>query len=154
MVRTTEGNLIGRGLSFCIVASRFNDFITTRLVDGAIDALRRHEVEENNIRVIWVPGSFELPIVCKKIAQRGEYDAVIALGAVIKGDTPHNDYIAGECAKGLAQVMLETGVPVAFGVITPDTLEQAIERAGTKAGNKGAQAALTALELVNVLKAL
>jgi len=154
MIKVTEGKLIGKGLTFCIVASRFNDFITSRLVDGATDALLRHDVDEKNIQLVWVPGGFELPLACKKIAQRGACDAIIALGAIIKGDTPHNDYIARECAKGIAQVMLDTGVPISFGVITPDTLEQAIERAGTKAGNKGAQAALAVLELVNVLKSL
>lgn len=145
-----EGKLIGKNKKICIVVSRFNDFITKHLLDAAIDILVRHEVKQEDIDVVWVPGSFEIPFVCKKVALKKEYDGIIALGAIIKGDTSHNEYIATEVTKGIAQVMLETNVPIAYGIITPDNLEQAIERAGTKQGNKGAQAALTLLELINL----
>jgi len=149
---TFEGSLIATGLKFALVVSRFNDFITSKLLEGALDALRRHGAEEEDCDVYRTPGAFEIPLVAQQIARSGRYDAVICLGAVIRGDTPHFQYIASEVTKGVAQVALATGVPVAYGVITPDTLEQAIERAGTKAGNKGAQAALSAVEMVNLLK--
>ncbi len=148
--RIIEGKLIGKDKKVCIVVSRFNDFITKHLLEGAIDTLLRHEVEENNIDVVWVPGSFEIPFICKKVALSKKYDGVIALGAIIKGDTTHNEYIATEVTKGIAQVMLETSVPISYGIITPENIEQAIERAGTKLGNKGSQAALTLLEIMNI----
>lgn len=151
MVRTLEGDLQGQGLKVAIVASRFNAFITDRLVEGALDALRRHGVEEKDISLAKVPGSFELPLAARR-ASAGKVDAVVALGALIRGGTPHFDYLSAEVTKGLAQVMLETGVPVAFGVLTTDTVEQAIERAGTKAGNKGFEAALSAIEMAKLLK--
>lgn len=147
-----EGSLIAKGLTFALVVSRFNEFITGRLLEGALDALRRHGARDEDCDVYWVPGSFEIPLAAQRLARSGRYDAVICLGAVIRGDTPHFQYIASEVTKGVAQVALATGVPVAYGIITPDTLEQAIERAGTKAGNKGAQAALSAVEMVNLLK--
>ncbi len=146
------GELTGKGVRVGIVVSRFNSFITTKLLDGALDILRRHEVSEDDISVCWVPGSFEIPLVAKELASSGRFDAVLALGAVIRGDTPHFNYVANEVTKGIAQTMLNTGVPVAFGVLTTDTLEQAIDRAGVKAGNKGAEAAMSALEMVNLLK--
>ncbi|QBG35178.1 6,7-dimethyl-8-ribityllumazine synthase [Litorilituus sediminis] len=147
-----EGSFEAKGKKFAIVVSRFNHFIVDSLLEGAIDALKRHgSVDDNDISVIKVPGAYELPLVAKKAAAKGEYDAIIAIGAVIRGGTPHFDFVAGECNKGLAQVSLESEVPVSFGVITTDSIEQAIERAGTKAGNKGAEAALGALEMVNVL---
>ncbi len=147
-----EGKLVGsKEIKICIVVSRFNEFITKRLLEGAIDTLVRHEIDEKNIDIIWVPGSFEIPFVCKQVAKTNSYHGIIALGAIIKGETSHNEYIATEVTKGIAQVMLETGIPIAYGIITPDNLEQAIERAGTKEGNKGAQAALTVLELVNLV---
>lgn len=145
-----EGKLIGKDKKICVVVARFNDFITKHLLEGALDTLIRHEVEPKNIDVVWVPGSFEIPFVCKKIALTKKYDGIIALGAIIKGDTSHNEYIATEVTKGIAQVMLETMLPISYGIITSDNLEQAIERAGTKLGNKGAQAALTLLELINL----
>ncbi|NPV29798.1 MAG: 6,7-dimethyl-8-ribityllumazine synthase [Firmicutes bacterium] len=153
MVKIFEGKLLGQGLRFGIVVARFNDFITSRLLSGALDTLRRHGVGDQDLEVAWVPGAFEIPLAAKKMAARG-YDGVICLGAVIRGATPHFDYIAGEVTKGIAQVGLETGVPVVYGLITADTLEQAIERAGTKAGNKGSEAALTALEMVNLFREL
>ncbi len=146
------GELTGKGVRVGIVVSRFNSFITTKLLDGALDILRRHEVSEDDISVCWVPGSFEIPLVAKELASSGRFDAVLALGAVIRGDTPHFNYVANEVTKGIAQTMLNTRVPVAFGVLTTDTLEQAIDRAGVKAGNKGAEAAMSALEMVNLLK--
>jgi 6,7-dimethyl-8-ribityllumazine synthase len=145
-----QGNLVVDGQRFALVVSRFNDFITGKLLAGAIDALERHGCAPQNITVVRVPGSFELPQAAKKCAQAGHYDAVVCLGCVIRGQTPHFEFIAAEAAKGVAQVGLETGVPVTFGVITADTLEQAIERAGAKAGNKGADAAVTAIELLNL----
>ncbi len=151
-VRTFEGDFQARDARFAIVAARFNGLVVESLLAGAVDALRRHGVEEADIHVYKVPGAFELPLVVRRLAAGGRYDAVIALGAVIRGATPHFDHVAGECAKGLSQAMLETGVPVAFGVLTTDTIEQALERAGTKAGNKGADAALTALEMVSLLR--
>ncbi|MCY7295886.1 6,7-dimethyl-8-ribityllumazine synthase [Alteromonas sp. a30] len=147
-----EGNVRATGKKFALVISRFNSFVVEHLVDGAIDALERHgEVNENDITLVRVPGAYELPLAAQKLAASGKYDAIIALGAVIRGGTPHFDFVAGECNKGLAQVSLQYSIPVAFGVITTDTIEQAIERSGTKAGNKGAEAAMTALEMVNVV---
>jgi 6,7-dimethyl-8-ribityllumazine synthase len=154
MARVVEGNLTAQGLSFGIVASRFNDFITARLLDGALDALRRHGVEEEKITVVRVPGSFEIPLLAKRMAASRQYDAIICLGTVIRGATPHFDYIAGEVAKGVAMASLETGVPIAFGVLTTDSIEQAVERAGTKAGNKGFDAACSAIEMANLLREL
>ncbi|OPL14944.1 MAG: 6,7-dimethyl-8-ribityllumazine synthase [Firmicutes bacterium ML8_F2] len=153
-MKTYEGKLIARDYKFAIVVSRFNEFISGRLLEGALDCLKRHEADENNIDVIWVPGSFEIPLAAQKVAQSKRYDAVICLGAVIRGDTPHFDYVASEVAKGVAAVGLKTAVPVAFGVITSDTLEQAIERAGTKAGNKGWQAAASAIEMADLNSSL
>lgn len=147
-----EGKLWGQGFQFGIVLSRFNDFISKHLLTGAIDMLKRHGVQEESISVYKVPGSFEIPLICKKLAQSKKYDAVIALGAVIRGDTPHFDYIANEVSKGVAKASFDTGIPVIFGVLTTDTIEQAIERAGLKAGNKGAEAALNAIEMVNLIK--
>lgn len=147
-----EGNMRATGKKFALVVSRFNSFVVESLVDGALDALERHgEVNSQDITLVRVPGAYELPIAAKKLAEKKQYDAIIALGAVIRGGTPHFDFVAGECNKGLAQVSLDSGVPVAFGVITTDSIEQAIERSGTKAGNKGAEAAIGALEMVNVL---
>jgi 6,7-dimethyl-8-ribityllumazine synthase len=151
MVRVIEGDLQGQGVKVAIVVSRFNGFITDRLLDGALDALRRHGVEEKAITVVKVPGSFEIPLGVRRAAGT-KVDAVVALGALIRGGTPHFDYLSAEVTKGVAQVMLDTGVPVAFGVLTTDTVEQAIERAGTKAGNKGAEAAQSALEMVSLLR--
>jgi len=148
-----EGNLIASGLRFAIVVGRFNEFITAKLLAGALDALERHGAERGDIDIAWVPGAFEIPLAARKMAERA-YDAVICLGAVIRGATPHFDYVASEVSKGIAQVGLETGKPVVFGVITADTLEQAIERAGSKAGNKGWDAGLTAIEMANLLKNL
>lgn len=154
MARMVEGNLTAKGFAFGIVASRFNDFITTRLLDGALDALRRHGADEDRITVARVPGSFEIPLVAKRMAASRQYDALICLGTVIRGATPHFDYIASEVAKGVAMAGLETGVPIAFGVLTTDSIEQAVERAGTKAGNKGFDAACAAIEMVNLLREL
>jgi len=151
MARVIEGDLQGQGVKVSIVVSRFNSFITDRLLEGALDALRRHGVEEKGITVVRVPGSFEIPLGVKRAAGQ-KVDAVIALGALIRGGTPHFDYLSAEVTKGVAQVMLETGIPVSFGVLTTDTVEQAIERAGTKAGNKGAEAAQSALEMVSLLR--
>lgn len=153
-VKSIEGDLVARGARFGIVLGRFNGFIGERLLDGALDTLARHGAEAGQIEVVRVPGAFEIPLTLQRLARSKKYDALIALGAVIRGATPHFDYVAGECAKGLAQVMMQHDVPVAFGVLTVDTIEQAIERAGTKAGNKGVDAALTALEMVNLLKKL
>lgn len=153
MVRTIEGDLRGAGLKVAVVVSRFNSFITDRLVEGALDSLRRHGVEDKDIQVIRVPGSFELPLAVRRAAA-GKVDAVVALGALIRGGTPHFDYLSAEVTKGIAQVMLETGVPVAFGVLTTDTVEQAVERAGTKGGNKGFEAAQSAIEMANLLRRL
>ncbi len=152
-VNYIEGKYDGTGLKIAVVVSRFNDFITSSLVGGAVDALTRHNVKEDDITVYKVPGAFEIPFVCQKAAESKKYDAVIALGAVIRGATPHFDYVASEVAKGVAHVGLEAGVPVIFGVLTTDTIEQAVERAGTKAGNKGADSAMGALEMVNLLRA-
>ncbi len=149
-----EGKLIGEGLKFAVVVSRFNSFITERLLEGALDCLRRKGVKEDSLTLVRVPGSWEIPLVAKRLAQSKAHDAVICLGAVIRGATPHFDYVAAEVSKGIAQVSLESGVPMAFGILTTDTLEQAIERAGSKAGNKGFAAAEAAIEMVNLLKEL
>jgi 6,7-dimethyl-8-ribityllumazine synthase len=154
MTKTYEGNLIGKGLKFGIVVSRFNEFFSGKLLEGAKDALNRHGVVETDIEVAWTPGSFEIPLIAQKMAESKKYDAVICLGAVIRGGTPHFDYIASEVAKGIANVGLKTGVPVIFGVITTDTLEQAIERSGTKDGNKGFDAAVSAIEMANLVKGI
>ena len=154
MAKTYQGNLIGTGLKIGIVVSRFNEFITSKLLGGALDALTRHGVSDEDVDVAWTPGSFEIPITADKMASSGKYDAVVCLGAVIRGATPHFDYIAAEASKGIASVGLKTGLPVIFGVITTDSIEQAIERAGTKAGNKGADAAETAIELANLFSML
>jgi len=147
-----EGKLIAEGLRFAIIVGRFNEFIGGKLLSGALDALKRHGVDEDDIDIARVPGAFEIPLVAKKFAKSDKYDAVICLGAVIRGSTPHFDYVASEVTKGIAHVSLETEKPVIFGVLTTDTIEQAIERAGTKAGNKGFEAAVTAIEMVNLLK--
>lgn len=152
MPNQIEGKLVGKGLKFGIVVSRFNEFISSRLLGGALDCLKRHEVKDEDITVCWTPGSWEMPLVAQELAQSKKFDAVIALGAVIRGATDHYQYIATEVAKGLAATSLKTGVPIAFGVLTTDTIEQAIERAGTKAGNKGFDAALSAIEMANLLK--
>ncbi len=154
MVRTYEGKLIGEGLRFGIVLSRFNDFIGRKLFDGAMDALLRHGVSEKDVDLALVPGAFEIPLTAKKMAQTNKYAAVICLGAVIRGQTPHFDYVAAEVSKGIASVGLDTGVPILFGVITADNLEQAIERAGTKAGNKGYDSAVGAIEMANLMRAV
>ncbi|HEB74946.1 MAG TPA: 6,7-dimethyl-8-ribityllumazine synthase [Nitrospirae bacterium] len=147
-----EGELNAKGLKFCIVASRFNDFITNKLTEGAVDALRRHGASDKDIEIVRVPGAFELPMVVKRLADRGGHDAIIALGTIIRGSTPHFDYVAAEASKGIAAAAMDTGVPVSFGVLTTDTIEQAIERAGTKAGNKGWDAAMTAIEMADLMK--
>ncbi|MFC4767301.1 6,7-dimethyl-8-ribityllumazine synthase [Effusibacillus consociatus] len=154
MAQTFEGNLIGTGLKIGIVAGRFNEFISSKLLSGALDALKRHGVDENAVSVAWVPGAFEIPFAAQKLAQSGKYDAVITLGAVIRGSTPHFDYVCSEAAKGVAAISLKTGVPTIFGVLTTDSIEQAIERAGTKAGNKGWEAAVTAIEMANLTKVI
>ena len=151
---TYEGSLRGDGLRVAIACARFNDFIGSRLLEGARDGLVRHGVDEGSITVVWVPGAFELPLVAKRLAASGEYDAVITLGAVIRGATGHYDFVAGQCASGIQAAQMETGVPVIFGVLTTDTIEQAIERAGTKAGNKGFEAAATAIEMADLLRQL
>jgi 6,7-dimethyl-8-ribityllumazine synthase len=151
---TYEGKLIGKGLKFALVVGRFNEFISTHLLSGALDNLRRHEVADDDIDIAWVPGAFEMPLIAQKLATSGRYDAVICLGAVIRGGTPHFDYVASEVAKGIAKVGLDSGLPVVFGVLTTDSVEQAVERAGTKAGNKGWAAATTALEMANLLRVL
>ncbi len=143
---------MGNGLKFGIVAARFNEFITSKLLAGALDALKRHGVEEEDIEIAWVPGAFEIPLLAKKLAESNRYDAVICLGAVIRGATPHFDYVSAEVSKGVANASLQTGLPIIFGVLTTDNIEQAIERAGTKAGNKGFDAAVTAMETANLLK--
>lgn len=153
-IKTNEGNLIASGLKFGIVVGRFNEFISSKLLSGAIDGLVRHGGDESDITVSWVPGAFEIPIAAQKMANSGKYAAVICVGAVIRGSTPHFDYVAGEVSKGVARISLDTGVPVIFGVLTTDTIEQAIERAGTKAGNKGYDAAVTAIEMANLLNQL
>ena len=154
MAKLYEGMLLGKGLKFGLVVSRFNEFITQKLLDGAQDALLRHGVNQEDIEIAWVPGSFEIPLIAKKLAQTKRYDAVICLGAVIRGGTPHFEYIAAEVTKGVAMVGLEVGMPVIYGIITADTLEQAIERAGTKMGNKGFEAATKAIEMANLVKGM
>jgi|TARA_B100002003_G_C13903617_1_gene440107 6,7-dimethyl-8-ribityllumazine synthase len=154
MSKLFEGLLLGEGLKFGVVVSRFNEFITGKLLEGARDALVRHGVNQEDISVAWVPGAFEIPLVAQKLAQTNNYDALICLGAVVRGGTPHFEYIAAEVTKGIAKVGLDTGLPVTFGIITADTLEQAIERAGTKAGNKGFDAAVDAVEMANLLKGI
>lgn len=153
-MKTFEGQLIAGKAKYAILVARFNSFIVESLLEGAIDTLKRHGVDEKDIEIYRVPGAFEMPIAAKRIAAKKKHDAIIALGAVIRGGTPHFDYVAGECTKGLAQVSLDADVPVSFGVLTVDSIEQAIERAGTKAGNKGGEAALTALEMVNLFESL
>ncbi|HAM39279.1 MAG: 6,7-dimethyl-8-ribityllumazine synthase [Elusimicrobia bacterium RIFOXYC2_FULL_34_12] len=150
MGKVIEGKIVAKGLKFAIVVSRFNEFITSKLLSGCVDSLKRHDADEKNIDIVWVPGSFEIPFFANKLASSKKYDAVICLGAVIKGDTPHYDYIASEVTKGIASTGLSTGIPVIFGVLTTDNLEQAIERAGTKSGNKGAEAATMAMEMANL----
>ena len=151
MTKTLEGQLVANGKKFGIVASRFNDFITKKLLEGCIDALLRHGAKDSELEVAWVPGAFEVPLVAKKMANSKKYDAVICLGTVIRGETPHFDYVASEVAKGIAQVSLDANIPTIFGIITAENIEQAIERAGTKDGNKGKDAAVTAIEMVNLL---
>jgi 6,7-dimethyl-8-ribityllumazine synthase len=153
-IKVIEGSLVAEKATYAIVVARFNSFVVDKLLEGAIDTLRRHGVADENITVIKAPGAFELPVLTRNVLATGTYDAVIALGAVIRGGTPHFEYVAGECVKGLSVVSLESRIPVAFGVLTVDTIEQAIERAGTKAGNKGAEAALSALEMVSVINKL
>ncbi len=153
-MKIIEGELQAKGLKFGIIVSRFNDFITSKLLDGSLDALLRHGAEENDIEVVKVPGSFEIPMVAKKMAGKGKYSAIICLGTVIRGATPHFEYVAAEVSKGIAAASMETGVPIAFGVITSDTIEQAVERAGTKSGNKGWDAAITAIEMAQMMKKL
>lgn len=154
MSTTYEGKLIAEGLSFAIVVSRFNELITRRLLSGALDALARHGADEERVEVAWVPGAFELPLVAQQLAESGRYQAVICLAAVIRGATPHFEYVAAEAAKGIAKVGLDTGVPTIYGVVTADSIEQAIERAGTKAGNRGTDAALSAIEMADLMRSL
>lgn len=154
MNKIYEGNLVGTGLKIGIVAGRFNEFITGKLLSGALDALKRHGVNEADVEVAWVPGAFEIPLIAQKMAKGGNYDAVITLGAVIRGSTPHFDYVCNEAAKGVANTALSTGIPVIFGVLTVDSIEQAIERAGTKAGNKGWEAAASAIEMANLIRTI
>lgn len=152
MPRIFEGRISAEGFSFAIIVSRFNDFISSKLVEGALDALKRHGLNEDKLTVVKVPGAFEIPMTAKRLAKAGKYDAIICLGAVIRGATPHFDYVAAEVSKGIATVSLESNIPVTFGVLTTDNLEQAIERAGSKAGNKGWDAAISAMEMVNLYK--
>ncbi|AEG14830.1 MULTISPECIES: 6,7-dimethyl-8-ribityllumazine synthase [Desulfofundulus] len=154
MPKVYEGHLVGQGLRFGLVVGRFNEFITNKLLTGALDALHRHGVADQDIEIAWVPGAFEIPVVARRMVAMQRFDAVICLGAVIRGATPHFDYVAAEVAKGVAKVGLDTGVPTIFGIITADTLEQAIERAGTKAGNKGWDAAVGAIEMANLMRSL
>lgn len=154
MVKVYEGHLVSENVKYGIVAGRFNEFIVSKLVSGALDALKRHGAADEDVEMAWVPGAFEIPLAAQKMAESGKYDAVIALGAVIRGSTPHFDYVSAEVTKGVAAIGLKTGVPVIFGVLTTDSIEQAIERAGTKAGNKGWEAAATAIEMANLLKQL
>lgn len=153
-MKTFEGNLVSKDIRVGIVAARFNEFITSKLISGAMDGLVRHNVNEDNIHIAWVPGAFEIPLIASKMTKSGNYDAVICLGAVIRGATSHYDYVCNEVSKGIAAISLETGVPVMFGVVTTDNIEQAIERAGTKAGNKGYDCALGAIEMVNLLRSI
>lgn len=154
MPKTLQGKIVGKGKRFGIVVSRFNEFISSKLLEGALDCLQRHEVDMDQVDIAWVPGSFEIPLTALRMASSNKYDAVVCLGAVIRGATPHFEYIAAEVTKGIAQVNLQTGVPTIYGVITADTLEQAIERAGTKAGNKGWDAAMSAMEMANLFENL
>ncbi|AMO69867.1 MULTISPECIES: 6,7-dimethyl-8-ribityllumazine synthase [Zhongshania] len=153
-MKTIEGTFTAVGGNYAIVVGRWNSFVVESLLEGALDSLRRHGVKEDNITIVRAPGAFEIPLVCQKVADSKNYDAIIALGAVIRGGTPHFEYVAGECVKGLAQVSMQYSVPVSFGVLTVDSIEQAIERAGTKAGNKGEEAAMSAIEMVSLLKQL
>ena len=153
-MKVIQGELQAKGLKFAIIVSRFNDFITGKLLEGAVDGLLRHGVKDEDIEVFKVPGAFEIPLTAKRVAAKGSYDALICLGAVIRGATPHFDYVAAEVSKGVATASMETGVPIAFGVLTTDTIEQAVERAGTKSGNKGFDAAMTAIEMAQVFKKL
>jgi 6,7-dimethyl-8-ribityllumazine synthase len=153
-MKTYEGKLVAKGLRFGVVASRFNELLSSKLLDGALDALRRHDTDEKSIDLAWVPGAFELPLAAQRMAATGRYDAVICLGVIIRGSTPHFEYVAAEAAKGIAKVSLDSGVPVAFGVITADSIDQAVERAGTKAGNKGWQAAVVAIEMADLMRAM
>ncbi|GIN98442.1 6,7-dimethyl-8-ribityllumazine synthase [Siminovitchia terrae] len=154
MTSVFEGNLVGTGLKIGIVVGRFNEFITGKLLSGALDALRRHGVSEDDVSVAWVPGAFEIPLTAKKMTETNKYDAIITLGTVIRGATPHFDYVCNEAAKGAANVALQSGIPVIFGVLTTDTIEQAVERAGTKAGNKGWDSAVGAIEMANLYKTM
>ena len=154
MPKVIEGELVASGLSFCVVVSRFNEFITSKLLGACLDTLRRHGADDDSVEVVWCPGAFEIPFVAGKAAKSSKYDAVICLGAVIRGSTSHYDLVCGECAKGVASVASETGVPTIFGVVTTDSIEQAIERAGTKAGNKGGDAAMAAIEMANLVRAM
>jgi 6,7-dimethyl-8-ribityllumazine synthase len=154
MKKVYQGALLAQGLRFALVVSRFNEFISSRLLDGAQDALLRHGAKEEDIEIAWTPGSFEIPLIAQKLAESKKYSAVICLGAIIRGGTPHFDYVAAEASKGIAKVSLDTGVPVIFGIITADTLEQAIERAGTKEGNMGAKAAVGGIEMANLIKSI
>jgi len=151
-MKTLEGKLTAKNMKIAIVVARFNEFITSKLLSGCIDCLIRHEATDEDLTVAWVPGAFEIPMAAKKLAESGKYDAVICLGAVIRGATPHFDYVCAEASKGIAQVSMQTGVPVAFGVLTTENIQQAVERAGTKAGNKGVDCAMTAMEMVNLFK--
>lgn len=151
-MKTLEGKLTAKNMKIAIVVARFNEFITSKLLNGCIDCLIRHEAADEDLTVAWVPGAFEIPMAAKKLAESGKYDAVICLGAVIRGATPHFDYVCAEASKGIAQVSMQTGVPVAFGVLTTENIQQAVERAGTKAGNKGVDCAMTAMEMVNLFK--
>lgn len=152
MMKTYEGKLIAEGLKFAVVVGRFNEFIGSKLLSGALDGLKRHGSKEEDIEIVWVPGAFEIPLIAKKLAKSKKYDAVICLGAVIRGSTPHFDYVSSEVSKGIANTSLDTEIPIIFGVLTTDNIEQAIERAGTKSGNKGYDAAMTAIEMANLLK--
>lgn len=151
-MKTLEGKLTAKNMKIAIVVARFNEFITSKLLSGCVDCLIRHEAADEDLTVAWVPGAFEIPMAVKKLAESGKYDAVICLGAVIRGATPHFDYVCAEASKGIAQVSMQTGVPVAFGVLTTENIQQAVERAGTKAGNKGVDCAMTAMEMVNLFK--
>ena len=150
-IKTIEGNFVGGQGRYALVVGRWNSFVVEHLLEGAIDTLRRHGVTDEQMTIVRAPGAFEIPLVCQKVAEKGDVDAIVALGAVIRGGTPHFEYVSGECTKGISQVSMNTGVPVAFGVLTVDSIEQAIERSGTKAGNKGEEAALSALEMVSLL---
>lgn len=153
-MKVLEGQLTAKGMRIGIIAARFNEFITSKLISGALDTLRRHGAEEDNITLAWVPGAFEIPLVAKKMAQSGKYDGLICLGAVIRGATSHYDYVCNEASKGIAMVNMETGIPTGFGVLTTENIEQAVERAGTKAGNKGSDTAMAIMEMVNLTKQL